>query len=64
MKGKLKYRLICKLIGHDIQVYDERKTENGYFIACGRCSKVSTSKPVDIKPKTDYDKVLKRNGHI
>lgn len=49
--------LICKLRGHDIEVYYQRNHDNGVFYACKRCSKVIRGEKIDPRPFEEYEKI-------
>lgn len=52
--------LICKLKGHNIEVYYQRNHDNGVFYACKRCSEVVQGHKITPRPFEEYEKIAYR----
>lgn len=55
--------ITCRIKGHDVKVYSQRKKEHGIFFACKRCAKVvkgKSIKPIKPRPFEEFEKIAYR----
>lgn len=53
-------KIVCRIKGHDVEIYSQRKNKHGIFFACKRCAKVIKGKTIEPRPFKEFEKVAYR----